>query len=216
MNWKISRLFVALCYILITAGCMSIYDISSDPSGANVLLNGNPQGTTPLRIETSPGTKGTITVKKDGYDSASRILMPPTVAGQTQQYHFILEQERQAPVSFVQTMEPSWASIELRDGVNYDNAWNTIVDLLIRKFDMEVLSKENGYMRTTWLFSWTGQLREDYRVRVTVKFSPDHKKVDVKSEANYQTKNGWITGSDTALLQTLKTDLMGTVGRTTR
>jgi hypothetical protein len=81
---------------------------------------------------------------------------------------------------------------------------------------MEVLSKENGYMRTTWLYSWTGQLRQDYRVRVTIKFSPDHKKVDVKSEANYQSKNGWITGSDTALLQTLKTDLMSTVGRVTR
>ncbi|MHA1228208.1 MAG: hypothetical protein ACTSPV_15800 [Candidatus Hodarchaeales archaeon] len=86
----------------------------------------------------------------------------------------------------------------------------------MKKFDLEILSKENGYLRTGWLYSWTGELREDYRVRVTIKFSRDRSKVEVKSEANYLTEKGWIIGSDTALLRTLKTDIMGTIGRVTR
>jgi hypothetical protein len=53
-------------------------------------------------------------------------------------------------------------------------------------------------------------------VRVTIKFSPDHRKLDVKSEAQFHTNTGWVLGTDEALLQTLKTDIMGSVGRSTR
>ena len=56
----------------------------------------------------------------------------------------------------------------------------------------------------------------DYRVRVTTKFSPDHRKLEVKSEAQFHTSSGWVLGTDEALLQTLKTDIMGSVGRSTR
>jgi hypothetical protein len=57
---------------------------------------------------------------------------------------------------------------------------------------------------------------ENYRVRVTAKFSPDHTKVEVKSEAEYGGAGRWIAGYDTRLLETLKTDIMGNIGRTTR
>ncbi|MBA7477868.1 hypothetical protein ES707_13283 [subsurface metagenome] len=53
-------------------------------------------------------------------------------------------------------------------------------------------------------------------MRVTIKFVPDRSKVDIKSEANYLRGENWIIGSDTVLLQTLKADIMGTVGRVTR
>ena len=120
------------------------------------------------------------------------------------------------PRSFVQTMEPGWASVEIREGMSYDKTWASVVDLIARKFDLEVISKEGSYIRTTWLYTWTGELREDYRVRVIIKFSPDKTKVDVKSEAHYLKGNDWVAGTDTALLKTLKTDIMGTVGRVTR
>jgi hypothetical protein len=59
-------------------------------------------------------------------------------------------------------------------------------------------------------------VRENYRVRVTAKFSPDHKLVEIKSEAEYGGAGDWISGYDTRLLETIKTDVMGKVGRTTR
>jgi len=124
--------------------------------------------------------------------------------------------EKKEPSSFVKTMEPSWASVEVQEDLDYEKAWASVVDLLVKKFDLEVLSKENGYIRTAWLYTWTGILREDYRVRVTAKFSQDRSKVEIKSEANYKTRDGWIIGSDTALLRTLKQDIMGLIGRVTR
>jgi ribosomal protein S17E len=121
-----------------------------------------------------------------------------------------------SPKTFVKTLEPTWASVELRDDIGYTNAWNSVVDTLVKRFDLEILSQQDGYMRTTWLYTWTGTVRENYRVRVTAKFSPDHKLVEIKSEAEYGGSGNWISGYDTRLLETIKTDVMGKVGRTTR
>lgn len=121
-----------------------------------------------------------------------------------------------APKTFVKTLEPTWASVELRNESAYEKAWTSVVDTLVKRFDIEVLSKEDGYIRTNWLYTWTGELKENYRVRVTAKFSPDRSKVEVKSEAEYGGPGAWVAGYDTRLLETIKGDIMGTVGRTTR
>ncbi len=121
-----------------------------------------------------------------------------------------------APPTFVKTMEPAWASVELRTDVEYEKAWNAVVDTLVKKFDLQLISKEDGYARTAWLYTWTGQVRENYRVRVTVKFSPDRTKCELKSEAEYGGAGYWVMGYDSRLLSTIKTDVMGTIGRTTR
>ena len=120
------------------------------------------------------------------------------------------------PETFVKTMEPAWASIELRQDVAYDQAWEALVDMLVKRFDIEVISRPDGYIRTGWLYTWTGKVQENYRVRVTAKFSPDHNTVGVKSEAEYGGPGHWVMGYDTRLLETIKTDAMGTIGRTTR
>jgi hypothetical protein len=109
-------------------------------------------------------------------------------------------------------MEPTWAKIEFREEVTQDKAWTTIMDLLIRNFDIEIAQKENGYIRTGWLYTWTGQVTESYRVRITVKFPEDKKSVELKSEAYYRDYIGY----DSRLLETYKTDIMGAIGRTTR
>ncbi len=121
-----------------------------------------------------------------------------------------------APKSFIKTMEPAWASMEIRTDVPYDKAWNSVVDLLVKRFDLEKLYKEDGYIRTSWLYTWTGKMQDNYRVRVTTKFSENKNKVEIKSEAHYGGAGQWVVGSDTRLLSTLKTDIMGSIGRTTR
>jgi hypothetical protein len=121
-----------------------------------------------------------------------------------------------APKTFIQTLEPSWASVEVRPEADYEHAWSSVVDTLVKKFDIEVLSQNDGYLRTGWLYTWTGELEENYRVRVTIKFSPDKNKCELKSEAQFGGPGDWVMGYDTRLLSTLKTDVMGTIGRTTR
>ena len=101
---------------------------------------------------------------------------------------------------------------------SYEQAWREAIDVLARKFDIEVISKEGGYIRTAWIYSWwkSGVLTENYRVRALVKFTPDRTQTDVKTEANYKRGGSWILGTDTLLLDTVKSDLMGVIGRTTR
>jgi hypothetical protein len=127
-----------------------------------------------------------------------------------------------APTTFVRTMEPNWNTIEIRKGLSGDDAWDAVVDLAARRFDIEVLSKEDGYLRTGWSYSWTGKLNDYYKVRAVVKFSPDKDQVEIKTEAHYYSQGilgigqGWQMGTDERLTSTMRTDVMGKVGRTTR
>ena len=201
--------------VLFLSGCTTSYRITTDPSGAKVTVDGELMGTTPCTFSLSDPVDVMMVIRKEGYEEIQEPLHTEvSFESSSVRRYFTLEEI--PPVTFVQTLEHSWASIEVAGNIEYEKAWSAVVDLLVRKFDLEVLSKENGYLRTTWLYSWTGELREDYRVRVTIKFSFDKSKVEIKSEANYQRASGWVIGSDTALLQTLKADIMGTIGRVTR
>jgi hypothetical protein len=125
-----------------------------------------------------------------------------------------------APATFVQTMEPNWNTITVRRGVSGDEAWNAVVDLAARRFDIEVISKEDGYLRTGWSHSWTGSVSNFYKVRAIIKFNAAKNKVEVKSEAQYLSRGllnpGWVMGTDERLTATMRTDIMGKVGRITR
>ena len=127
-----------------------------------------------------------------------------------------------APTTFIRTMEASWNTVEVRKDLTGDQAWDAVVDLTARRFDIEVLSKQDGYLRSGWLYSWTGKINEFYKVRTIIKFSPSKDKVEVKSEAHYYSPGimgigqGWQMGTDERLTSTMRSDIMGKVGRTTR
>ena len=131
---------------------------------------------------------------------------------------FVLLGCASSPESFIRAYEPSWTSIEIRDNFTLDDAWQQVVDVLAKKFELEMISKEGTYIRTSWIYTWwkVGQRTENYRVRALVKFSANGKNVDIKTEANYLDGDQWIVGYDDRLLETVKTDIMGVVGRTTR
>ena len=124
-----------------------------------------------------------------------------------------------APKTFVRTTSPGWDVIEIRDDVSYNEAWKSVVDLIAKKLDIEILSKEDGYIRTGWFYSWTGKLSQDYRVRCTIKFDPDKRIVEVKSEAQFYEGgywSGWVMGTDELLSTTLRADIIGRVGKVSR
>lgn len=120
------------------------------------------------------------------------------------------------PTSFSHTTAPGWATVEIRDGVDFDHAWDTIFGILSHDFDFSTVLKEDGYIQTDWLYTWSGVYQQNYRVRVTVQFSTNRKSIRVKSEAWALNGSVWVIGTDSRLMTTLKTDLMGTVGRTAR
>lgn len=121
-----------------------------------------------------------------------------------------------APRSFSRTQAQGWSTIEVRDGIDYNRAWDTVLEILVKTFEIEAAIREEGYMRTGWLYSWSGEYISSYRVRVSVKFSPDRKRLQFLPEAQFLSGKNWTIGTDARLVSTVKTDLMGTIGRTTR
>ena len=127
----------------------------------------------------------------------------------------------QPPETFLKTYdEPGvWKSIEVREGLTKEDAWKTVVDAIAQKFDLEVLDKESGYLRTSWKFSYIiqGKVSDKYRSRIIIKFqSGEAKLIQVKSEANWLETDGWILGYDTRLLEDVYGDLHGRIGRVRR
>jgi len=140
------------------------------------------------------------------------------------------------PTSFVSTPGESgiWKSIEVREGATRAVLWSTVVDALSSKFDLEVLDKESGYVRTGWNSTIVrtggggggiarlgggrgGQASENrYRARIITKFNPDFTVLQVKSEANWLDDGTWVVGYDTLVLEDVYGDLQGRIGRVRR
>ena len=76
----------------------------------------------------------------------------------------------------------------------------------------------NFFITTGWVYNWNkkGAYTQKYRVRATIKLSPSGENLDIKSEAQYGGQSGWKSGFDDRLLQTLKSDISGVIGRVAR
>jgi hypothetical protein len=114
--------------------------------------------------------------------------------------------------TFVATPDAAWAALTVRTDVSYDQSWDKVVEYLTRRFDLDVLSRNDGYLRTTWCNTWEGKQDDAYRVRVTLKFSPDRKTLEVKTEAEKGGAGHWVLGYDTRLTDTARKDLATLVG----
>ena len=110
----------------------------------------------------------------------------------------------------------TWSSVMVRDGLSYDKAFGEVMDVIGRRFELDMISKEGGYLRTNWIYTWNNrnQYTEKYRTRIVIMFSADRSRVDIKSEAEFGGEPRWIKGFDTALLTQTKQDIMGVVGST--
>ena len=122
------------------------------------------------------------------------------------------------PTNFVKTSDVSWSTIPLRDDLDFEKAWDLVIDVVAKEFEMELISKDGGYARTGWIYTWNtkGIYTKNYRNRVIIKFSVDKQNVEVKTEAQFGKEGRWKNGFDSNLLKTIKQDIMGVVGRTTR
>jgi hypothetical protein len=120
------------------------------------------------------------------------------------------------PKSFLKGQPAQWQVFEIRENVDFAHAWDMVFDILINDFDLAMVLKDDGYIRTEWLYTYGGTYNYEYRLRVTARFAPDRRSLRIKAEAQVRDGENWVLGVDSRLLTTLKTDLMGTIGRTTR
>ena len=130
------------------------------------------------------------------------------------------------PITFIRTVDESsvWKSIEIREDIEIDKdfLWRTVVDALSHKFDLEVLTKESGYLRTSWKYVYilpnNQTVSDRYRSRIILKFSGENwSLLQMKSESHWlEPGKGWIIGYDTQLLEDVYGDLQGRLSRVRR
>jgi hypothetical protein len=127
--------------------------------------------------------------------------------------------QTRAPESFMRH-NPNWFVIPLTEKLSQEMAWQRIVDMLSKSYDLEVLNKDSGYVRTAWkdVVSVTkkGLVKASYRKRVTAKISIDQHTLEMKCEAQWWTNGYYETGYDEVDQNTLKGDvaaILGTVSK---
>lgn len=128
------------------------------------------------------------------------------------------------PATFVK-QPAGWKTIELRNDMQetYTKAWQVAVDTVARQWDVEILDKDSGYLRTAWKYGiagTTGSTSARYRGRISLKFATAEQesptKVEVKTDASWLDNYNllWIDGYDTSLQRDVYDVLSARLGRT--
>jgi hypothetical protein len=82
--------------------------------------------------------------------------------------------------------ENGWITYEVRDGLNYNEAWMVVVDaLLTRGYQFETLAKDDGYMKTEYYHETIESLGVEVRTRISIKFTYNRRTVRMKVDEEY-------------------------------
>ena len=117
--------------------------------------------------------------------------------------------------SFVEG-EGGWASVLINQNIKYELAFDDVLSIVTRNFEIDMISPEAGYLRTKWNTTYVrmsnGAIVKNYRVRVTIKMSKERMRIDINAEAEELRGDYWFRGHDSRLLETMKQDIAGVVG----
>jgi len=107
-----------------------------------------------------------------------------------------------------------WATIPFSERVDVGLLWEDVTSLVSKRFQLEMATKESGYIRTKWSYTIAtdGVTRQDYRARVTLKINEKRKNIEINSQAEKLEGGFWLQGCDTRVLETMKQDLHGISG----
>jgi len=106
-----------------------------------------------------------------------------------------------------------WQKIQISDNLNYDKAWNMVLESITNDFEMDMISKDGGYARSSWTTAKAKNGKKDKKhlVRITIKFNHDRTQLQVKTEAQ-KVKNAKWEGEDIEFTKKIREDLRGIVG----
>jgi len=119
------------------------------------------------------------------------------------------------PTTFVKSLNTEWTTIPLKQGVTPEQAWNRALDIVMSKYDMEMINKDAFYARSSWSSTVIrqGGISTPYRTRVVFRLSPEKDALYLKVEAQYGGEGKWIIGYDANVLETIKQDITIIIGR---
>ena len=118
--------------------------------------------------------------------------------------------KRERPATFIES-NPNWINVKVSQKQTRDSIWINLTDLLAKRYDLEIINRDIGYIRTAWKcevdFSVSGKVVNEYRKRVIVKINSDSSNVELKAEAQWWNTKFWVNGYDSTDLNTVKTDI---------
>ena len=132
------------------------------------------------------------------------------------------------PATYYETVDPGWKVIPIRENLGFETAWQMLVDRIRKSYDIEIMDKDSGYLRTGWIYTSTGSARQDYKTRITIKFAQNKEKLELKIDAAFhkikrgavsgdvKQDYGWLPGSDSQLADDVYGDLSALLGRVRR
>ncbi len=123
---------------------------------------------------------------------------------------------KKPPTYFIKGDSSEWKIVDLKEDYDPKHKWQTVVDIVATKLDIETLDETSGYIRTGWKVGY-GLRRDEkgwdvYKVRATMKFEPGFKRIRVRTEAIYNN----LEGMDSHLLNDIYQDIQGRLGRTVK
>ena len=118
-----------------------------------------------------------------------------------------------APESFMRMTKQYWEVVDVKQSIKYDDAWQRVIYIVTKKFELEMISKEDGYVRSAFGPSYfTEDMTNDkYQVRIVAKFTPDRKKVEYKIESRIWTGKIWENGSDVRVAANMRKDFVNSL-----
>lgn len=146
---------VGLATILSSCGGVRNYQITSTPIGADVVINREPAGKTPLDYPFNFRQYRTFHVKcvMDGYFPMEYNISPRNfgyiVRGG------VLRAEMKKNPAWEETTESKatnvWLRVQVTDKLDEKTVWQKIVDSVTTVYDsLEQLDRESGYIRSNW------------------------------------------------------------------
>jgi hypothetical protein len=118
-----------------------------------------------------------------------------------------------APESFMRMTKQYWEVVDVKPSVKYDDAWQRVVYIVTKKFELEMISKEDGYVRSAYGPSYFSEdmTNDKYQVRIVAKFTPDRKKVEYKIESRIWDGKIWQNGSDVRVAANMRKDFVNSL-----
>jgi hypothetical protein len=119
-----------------------------------------------------------------------------------------------APDSFMQMNRQYWEVMPIKPSIGFEEAWQKIVYIITKKFELDMISKEDGYVRSAYGPSYFSDdlLNDKYQIRIVVKFSPDKRRLEFKVESRVWDGKIWRNGSDVRVAANMRKDFRNSIG----
>lgn len=118
-----------------------------------------------------------------------------------------------APDSFMVMTKQYWEVVDVKQSIKYDDAWQRVIYIVTKKFELEMISKEDGYVRSAYGPSYFTEdmVNDKYQIRIVAKFTPDRKKVEFKIESRIWNGKIWENGSDVRVAANMRKDFINSL-----